>query len=299
MSISGEGRGEYINEPFGGEELSGLDKEWFELQQQLDTESQAQTHADEVVDHLAADIYDAFDTYDLPRVVDRDPDVDTQLGIEYIDSLRDKILEELRWSDEGASETDEARAVISAFKAYHDRREAEMSVLYCALSYKLVSLHRAEKGLDDQYMFDLKGDLLAHFHVHYKLETEWLQFFHDVTNEDDAVTPYYEAVENRHFDAAWESLPEYLDEQEKKWRVFDEALEIVGAENLDDDQDFIVELTAVIIDMLSVASSPVHSEVERANRNELLWECGRDSELDNDTIKALTDYFDRIFPVEG
>lgn len=298
MSIPGEGHENFTHEPSDDGDLTGLDKEWYDFQQQQDQAPDAGSRAREVLAKLVIEeINKSIKEYNLPRVVDDNPETNILLGIQYIDAHREKAMEELEWSEDGISDKDILHTVINAFKAYHDRREAETTLLYCAVSYKLKDLLRDNELIDDVHMQDMKSNLMAHFQVQYKLEPEWLQFFHDITN-DGGSTPYYTMIEQYHLDTAWEGLPEFLSEKEQKWQVLDRALALVDFESIENDIEYAVSLTAAAIDMMEIASEPIENESDRANRNELLWESGRESGLDNETIKKLADYFDGVFPVQ-
>lgn len=272
--------------------LSDIDKEWMEIQKQYN-EAETNGEQDELVELLTAEITDSCRRYNLPRVIDSDPAKNIELGVAFINTYREKVLEELQWQPD--VQDSEARSIVMAFKAYQDRRDAEMTVIYCALAYKLKDIAANDDEYDDVDMLDIKSNLLAHFQVHYKLEPEWLQFFHDVTNEYE-YTPYYEAVETYHLEAAWESLPGFLADRETKWRIFDEALRIAGVNDYSEDTEYVVSMTAALIDLIEIAQEPVANELDRVNRNESLWECGREAGLELDLLKKLADYFDNAFP---
>ena len=287
--------GEHENHP-DDSHLSDIDKEWLGILDQIDNnQGSHNTEIEELTDLITGEVYNSYRKYNLPRVVDSDPIKNIQLGVEFIDNYRLRMSEETQWSAEGHD--NEISILIKAFKAYHDRREAEMAAILCAVSYRLKDLTTDDDEYDELYMLDVKSNLLAHLQVHYKLEPEWLQFFHDATN-DYEYSPYYEMIEDYHVNSAWESLPEFMKKQEDKWRIFDQSLVVAGVNELFDSPEYALSVIATAIDMMEIALEPISDELDRANRNELMWECGRETDLDVDTIKKLADYFDSAYPLE-
>jgi len=300
MNIPNEGAGEYHNDSSNPEEWSAFDQEWFELQNTYKAENNDDSEEDLQVDWIGAEIKNRLGDYELPRVIDSDPDNDLRLCLEFIDAYRDKRLDELQWSSERENQQNFVLASIEALKHYHDRREAEWAVIFCIVSYKLAYLNRDKKGFNDVYMRNLKSQFLAVFQVHYKLEPQWLQFYHDLTRTDEEEpSPYYEAMYDFHVDFAWESLSYFQSNNIRKWQVIDKAFALTGMDTAEDSPEDIITVMGALIDMQDTAALPIENESDRANRNELIWEFGRDANLDSETIKKVADFFDETYPVQG
>lgn len=300
MSISNEGGGEFLGGASNGDEWSDIDQEWLELQEQMGAQEHASGDVDDAIDIVAFEVSDKFDEYNLPRVIDNDPRMDMQLGLQFLDNYRDRKIEERKWSAEGISEVDITFICIEALKAYKDRRDAEDMVLFCSATYRLVKIRQGDGGtLDDETLHEIKSELLSVFEVHYKLEPEWLQFFHDMTSDDRESAPYYEAMYDNHRNMAWQSLPAFEKEKASRWRILDEALVVAGVNLYEDDLEDILGTAGALMDMQTDASVVVRTEAEHANRNERIWEHGREANLGSAVIKKLADFFERTYPLQG
>lgn len=295
MSLSGE----HIGEPGNNkpDDEWSIDDEWavFNAQQVKQDELNARTKvkADEIMDGL----YQRFDEYNMPRVIDFDEDRETELFLEYVRSRQDAKIEELRWSPEGLDDDAVCEASLAILKDYYEEREYQTKLFNYATMLIYVTTNPEEFSDEDLDVDEMKMKLLATFQVHYKLSPEWIRFFDDVTPGEKRRYQY--PLFNDYVEEALDTLSQFEYERSRRWMIIEIAKEILGVNEDEDDLSDVLTNVSHLIEMQFIANTTVNSDSDRANRNADLWEYGREVGLDNESLRSIISFFEQTYQIEN
>ena len=285
------------NEEFN---FDGLDNEWAELSKSLDvTSEEALVQERNRVEFEAAQdyLFNLLIERDMPRVIDRNEDIEGDLYVEYCDNYFRNLRQELERTGDHLDEDSERQLTIACVQDYFEEREFQAMVLNNAAAFRFVIVSPESSEGQRQYMMLLKKQLQAELLIHYRRTKNdaWYKFLDEAVPGDglDLSAP----VDMAFVSIAKATLPQYNEEMRKKRRVVSEAKVIAGIDDENDEWTRVIEMTAALVNLEIIAGQPIASEWDRANRNATLWEEVRRVPVDADTAKKLVEFYDQAYPL--
>lgn len=299
MSESLGGNNEESNEN-GEFNFDDLDREWEKLSEALDptSEEALRYERNRIEFDAAADyVYNLIIERDVPRVIDRNEDVEGELYTEYCDRHFRTLREHLEATGSSLEEGSEREITIACLHDYFEEREFEAMILNNAAAFRLVMVSPDSTQGQREYMMLLKKMLQAELLVHYKRgrHDDWYMILDDAAPGDslDLESP----IDMAFISIAKTTLPQYHEEIRKKRQVVSEAKVIAGVDDENDEWERVIEMTAALVNLEIIAGQPITSELERTNRNATLWEEIRKVPVDAETAKRLVEFYDQSYPL--
>lgn len=292
--LGGNNDGSSHEEPF---DLDGFDNEWEKFNESLDvtTDEMAKAlHLAEAYEAAHCEITERMLAMDIPRVIDEDEGVQTDLYHEFALAYFERKREERVLYDQDEDEFNR-QITLQCVHDYYEERELEVMVFNTMLNMK-VRINEDDSPEALQEIQILKKQMQAELLVLYKrgLDDGWQRLFNEVipgesldtTSQDDTI--YIHLAQS-----VWY---EFQYEQRFKKQLVAEAKAIMG---VDDDGDMVevAQATKDVLNMQAFAAEPVYSEAERANRNALLWDWVRKMPINSDIAQKLVEHFDSAYPI--
>ena len=274
-----------------------LDREWELWNQQME---EVPKNDDESLrrllqyEEVKTEVMDRLDASGINRVVDKDTSKEADLFTDFAERWQRKALEEY---DEAGTEPDDRQISIGCVTAYFEEREFEAQLINTATMLYFIAKHSEQPEISNPALVLLKKELQAGLLVHYQrsFDDEWYRFFDELIPVEslDLSLP----DDDEYIVLAFESHGIYKKNLLIKQWVIDESLAIAGVNIDEDDLDDVIGMLADIMNMQLIANEPVTNEVQRANRNALLWEEGRKMHPDPKVVQQIIDLMDNTYPV--
>lgn len=299
MSVSGE----YNTTSSGDDgELSELDVEFIQMQAEMGDYDNGDdmNRATHVIEMVLENIHAQLDATDIPHVVSTDPKREAEYAIEFMGKLLDSRIDEKRYSKDGLQPQDAQIIAIDCYKAYFEQWEAESLLVVYALQsihHRLSTSEADERMAVVNYMRDR---CRAQLQVLYKLDDKWLKFFDNVTGTEPS---FYNAQQVDLASSIEESsLAEFTEARQTRWDIVDAAVDKAGVSYKNDD----IAMVLMVIEFATLlqlrAAATVHSEQQRSERNENMWDYARHAGpragLAVAAIKRVIDFYDLMYPIE-
>jgi len=295
MSLSGEfyGQGDESFEQ-SANIRSNIDSEWAALFDEMNANSANKLQTNHEIDKIMDDLYARLNDYDLPRLIDKDESIEKKIFFDFLRREWLGKLEQLRWSPDGTQEGDRARVGIESLRAYYDQRESQAELFNCAagLLYAETSPH---EFIDDvpylaDYLQENKKQMQAEFRIQHGLDRQWIQFFEDVTPGEGL--SYFQPGDEMYLTYAEDGLEAFEAARAKKWQTVERAGELVGIMDYYDP----AVITAKYVDLIELyylSKKTADSELDKANRNARMWEYGRNTDFDQETLRELIAFYEK------
>lgn len=268
-----------------------IDKEWEEFNIDLSKESETALEgirARAEYDEISRHVIDKLRNLNLPgRVIDSNPDIEEELfreyALMYVEGSAPKFLDE----DGEIEKYHEVRIAVNCIMEYYKERELQALIVneiaLCKYFLQKSNGHMLMNTLVAHEKKRLQAELIVHHDMN-ELNPWYVYLSQEVNTES---LDQYSEQDQSYLLRAQESLEDHKNYYIKRKRVIEKAKAIIGMNELEEDLSRVIQVTADIIELHLIASEPAINDREKMNRNEQLWEYGRNNGFSSKNMREI------------
>ena len=287
------------NEEF---DFGNLDNEWAEFSESLAglaDEEALRLQMRAMYKVVEQQTWDLLEEQQVPRVIHPDADMEYEMYQAYSAAFQRRKLEGLGLRFDEIDEAQKRKLHLESVHSYFEEREFEAMLFENIAMMRFAFQHPESSETTLANMFLLKKRLQIELTIYFGrgLDDPWQLFLSKATPTDELGES--SSLERILTIITRENLPDIERERVAKQQLLDEAKAIIGLDEDHHDLSYTIQTIADIFNLRALASQPIYTENDRANRNARLWGEVRNMQLTDDVARSLVKLFDDAYPIDN